>query len=322
MISSLEAGRLSAPEKITAHAWPEGTVPVVSVCCYTYNQNHLLADALEGFLAQETNFPVEIVVQDDASTDGTDKLIRRYAANHPRLFHPVFHPRNSRDMGISPMLSCLGHCRGEFVAMCEGDDYWTDPRKLQRQVEFLRANPDCVGCIHDAKVIDGKGKTLMESCINRQARRYTRRDCVEWLLGGYPTASLVFRRKALSQIPPYLADKPRDVTLDIAITKHGDLGVLAANMSVYRKHLAATWSGDRAIGRHLRNYDMYVDLLGDDELRSKYGDRLREHLRISRQKIHLEAERAASMERSFSWKITKPLRLLRRLFDRENTGGR
>lgn len=320
MLGNLKAGRPPAPEKITAHAWPEGMEPIVSICCYTYNQRHLLGDALQGFLAQETDFPVEIVVQDDASTDGTDKLIRRYAADHPRLFRPVFHPRNSRDMGMSPMLSCLGHCRGELIAMCEGDDYWTDPRKLQRQVEFLRANPDCVGCIHDAKVIDGKGKILMESCINRQAGRYTRDDCVLWLLSGYPTASLVFRREALREMPAYLLNKPRDVALDIAITKYGDLGVLDANMSVYRKHSAATWTGDNSVGRHLRNHEMFVELLMDKELCARYADCLRAHLRVSRRKIIREVESVQSVKRSLSWRLTKPLRAIRRLFDRRDGG--
>lgn len=308
------------PAKITGHAWPAGVAPVASICCYTHNQRHLLGDALEGFLAQETDFPVEIVVQDDASTDGTDELIRRSAEQHPSLFRPVFHQRNSSLMGISPMLSCLGHCRGEFIAMCEGDDYWTDPRKLQAQVDFLRANPDCVGCIHDAKVVDERGKTLMESCINRQAGRYTRDDCVKWLLGGYPTASLVFRRTALREIPPYLANKPRDVTLDIAITKHGDLGVLDANMCVYRKHAGATWTGDSSLGRHLRNHDMFVELLIDDEIRTLYGDCLRSHMGSARRKIIREVEGVHSLRRSMSWKLTKPLRAIRRLFDPRDRG--
>lgn len=311
---------LPHPVRITAQACPEGTAPVVSICCYTYNQRHLLGDALAGFLSQETDFPVEIIVQDDASTDGTDELIRRNAAANPSLFKPVFHEQNGPKNGRSPMLSCLGHCRGEFIAMCEGDDYWTDPHKLQRQVDFLRANPDCVGCIHDAKVIDVKGKILMESCINRRAGRYTRKDCVKWLLSGYPTASLVFRREALRDMPSYLANKPRDVTLDIAITKHGDLGVLDANMSVYRKHPGATWSGDSSLGRHLRNHDMFVELLLDDELRGVYGDDLRAHMDVSRRKILHEIEAAKSFRRSLSWRLTKPLRSFRRFFDPKDAG--
>jgi len=320
LISSLEAGRLSAPEKIMAHAWPEGTVPVVSVCCYTYNQNHLLADALEGFLAQETDFPVEIVVQDDASTDGTDKLIRRYAADHPRLFRPVFHAENSRSRGMSPMLSCLGHCRGEFIAMCEGDDYWTDPRKLQLQVEFLRANTDCVGCIHDAKVIDGKGKTLMESCINRQAGRYTRRDCIEWLHSGYPTASLVFRRWAIRELPRYDESRPRDVTLDIAITGHGDLGVLDACMSVYRKHPGGVWTCASRLERHLNDYDLWNTVSRDASLTAEYGALIEKNIRRSRAKLKHAAGEISAVHRSFSWRITRPLRSVRRLFDSTDAG--
>jgi glycosyltransferase involved in cell wall biosynthesis len=249
----------------------------------------MIGDAIGGFLIQETDFPVEIVLQDDASTDGTDEIVRRHAAKHPHLFRPVFHPENGRSRGRSPMLSCLSHCRGEFIAMCEGDDYWTDPHKLQKQVDFLRANLDCVGCLHDAKVVDGAGKVIMESCINRQAGRYTRDDCVKWLLSGYPTASLVFRRDALRDMPAYLCNRPRDTTLDIAITRHGDLGVLDANMSVYRKHAGATWTGRSRISRYLRNYEIFNDLLLDDELRRVYGHCIRGHLETVRRKIKSES---------------------------------
>lgn len=281
----------------------------------TFNQRDLLTDALESFFEQETRFPVEIVVQDDASTDGTHQLIRQYAEKYPGVMRPVFREQNTRSVGQSPLLAILKHCRGEFIAMCEGDDYWTNARKLQVQVDFLRANPDCVGCIHDARVVDNEEKTLMESCINRQAARYTQRDCVEWLLSGYPTASLVFRREPIRCLPDYFQKCARDVTLDIAITEHGDLGVLDANMSVYRKHADGIWTGASAIRKHVHNLGIFLELFQNDSLRCKYEDCLRNHLRICSQKICREAEAALAVKQSLSWRLTKPLRFLQRLFD-------
>jgi len=314
------AAQLSHPVPITEQVWPQGTEPLLSICCTTYNHEKFIREAIEGFLMQETGFPVEIVLQDDASTDGTDEIIRRHAGKNPEIIRPVFYGTNSRERGESPMLSCLAHCRGEFIAMCEGDDYWTDTHKLQKQVDFLQANPDCVGCIHDAKVIDQTGKVLMESCINRQAGRYTRDDCVRWLLSGYPTASLVFRRDALRDMPAYLRNMPRDVTLDIALTKHGDLGVLEACMSVYRKHSGGTWTGGSRISRYLRNHEMFTELLLDEELRGLYEDCIREHLVTLKRKIKREARGVRSIKQSLSWQITKPLRQLRRLVDARDSG--
>nr|WP_315217633.1 glycosyltransferase [uncultured Flavobacterium sp.] len=122
-------------------------VPFVSVICTAYNQENYIIDALEGFVNQKTNFPFEIIVHDDASTDKTASLIREFEIKYPNLFVTIYQNENqySKKNGDVGKI-VFGFARGKYVALCEGDDYWTDPLKLQKQVDFLEANPDYSIC--------------------------------------------------------------------------------------------------------------------------------------------------------------------------------
>ena len=133
---------LNAPEKM------------VSICCITYNQRACIRDALEGFLSQRTSFSYEILIHDDASTDGTADVIRESAERYPDLIFPILQTQNQYSQGLTNISGTFNfpRARGKYIAMCEGDDYWTDPEKLKRQVEFMEANPDCSLCFHSARV--------------------------------------------------------------------------------------------------------------------------------------------------------------------------
>jgi glycosyltransferase involved in cell wall biosynthesis len=121
--------------------------PLVSVCCITYNHEPYIEDALEGFLIQETDFPFEILIHDDASTDRTADIIGQYEAAYPNLIKPIYQLQNQWSKGIRPELINLKRAKAKYIAFCEGDDYWTDPLKLQKQVDFLEANPK-YGLLH------------------------------------------------------------------------------------------------------------------------------------------------------------------------------
>ena len=138
--------RLERPIRITEHAWPEGTRPLVSILCPTYNHERFIESCLQGFLLQETSFPVEIVVQDDASTDRTADIVRNYAGRHPSLFRPVFHVTNQYSLGRKPALLAFPHSRGDYIATCEGDDFWSLPSKLEQQVRIFESHPECFLC--------------------------------------------------------------------------------------------------------------------------------------------------------------------------------
>ncbi|MDR0509835.1 MAG: glycosyltransferase [Rikenellaceae bacterium] len=118
--------------------------PLVSICCITYNQAEYLRRALDGFLAQQCDFAFEVILHDDASTDGTTDMVREYAARYPEIVRAVYQSENQyRTLGLALQYHYVFPLvRGKYIAICEGDDYWNDPSKLQQQVDFLEEHPD------------------------------------------------------------------------------------------------------------------------------------------------------------------------------------
>ncbi|MDR1624471.1 MAG: glycosyltransferase [Tannerellaceae bacterium] len=115
---------------------------LVSISCVTYNHKAYIRDCIDGFLMQKTNFRFEILIHDDASTDGTAGIIREYERKYPDLIKPIYQVENQYSQGINPGRINSNRATGKYIAYCEGDDYWTDPLKLQKQVDFLENNPE------------------------------------------------------------------------------------------------------------------------------------------------------------------------------------
>ena len=117
---------------------------LVSISCITYNHSAYIRQCLDGMLMQQTTFGFEILIHDDCSTDGTDDIIREYASRYPQIIKPLFEEENQYQQGkpIGTIVWNLPRAKGKYIAMCEGDDYWTDPLKLQKQVDFMEANPE------------------------------------------------------------------------------------------------------------------------------------------------------------------------------------
>ena len=117
--------------------------PLVSIRCMVYNHEPYLRQCLDGFVMQKTTFPFEAVVHDDASTDGSAAVIREYAEKYPDIIKPVYETENQYTKGtLGRVLSDATHPNTKYIAFCEGDDYWTDPEKLQIQVDFLENHPE------------------------------------------------------------------------------------------------------------------------------------------------------------------------------------
>lgn len=140
---------LEEPIPITEHKWPEGTKPLVTTRTMAYEEEDYVRACIEGILMQKTTFPVQVMIHDDASTDKTAEIILEYECLYPLLITAYYQSTNSHTSPkkaelIGPFISKIA---GKYIALCEGDDYWTDPLKLQKQVEFLEANPEC-GLVH------------------------------------------------------------------------------------------------------------------------------------------------------------------------------
>lgn len=171
--------------------------PIVSVSCITFNQEKYIEDALNGILNQKTDFPFEVLVHDDASTDGTVSIIKTYHALYPRIVRPLYQSENQYSKGrrIMPEFN-FPRARGRYIALCEGDDYWVDPNKLQIQKEFLDENADYVICYTDILPFDESGvinkdyggarKDLSEDQLQRGASLFTLTTCFRNLLEGWP----------------------------------------------------------------------------------------------------------------------------------------
>jgi len=230
------APRLPAPVRITDQVWPEGTVPVVSICCITYQHVNFIRDAIEGFLMQETTFPVEIIIRDDASSDGTAEIVREYQEKFPQLIRTILHTENQYSKGKKAFPETFAMVRGEFIAICEGDDYWISKEKLQKQVEVLDANQDISLVFHNCWVKHElsskdyfKNYGFAEGPID-----YPRILSSGWFIG---TASMLFRQKG-SILPREMTYSiGGDLPLQLMLATKGSFYYIDSVYSVYRRHI-------------------------------------------------------------------------------------
>src|ERR1041385_1211197 len=152
----------------------------VSILVTTYNQENLITQAIDSILTQEVNFPYEIVIGEDASTDRTREIVVELGQQHPEKIRVLLRDpevaerdRRIRLAGKINYLTALRACRGEYIAILDGDDYFTSPHKLQRQVDFLEAHPECVICFHNFATIYTDGNTGPETLCPRDRKKIT-----------------------------------------------------------------------------------------------------------------------------------------------------
>ena len=214
---------------------------MVTIRCITYNQEKYIRQCLEGFVMQQTNFKFEAIVHDDASTDATADIIREYAERYPDIIKPILETENQYSQGNNKLEGVLDPLMtGKYIAICEGDDYWTDPLKLQKQVDFLEAHLDYSMCFHQAirTFVNDNRKDEPYSIV--EDRDYTG---LEMYQPQYrpATASIVFASEMYrSDVYQKTLDYHLsfgDIPMFLCCAHMGKVRGMSDTMSVYRKHV-------------------------------------------------------------------------------------
>lgn len=218
---------------------------MVSICCTTYNHEKFIAQTVESFLMQKTDFKFEIIISDDCSTDQTLQVLKTFQQAYPEKLTVLSAPKN---IGAHRnMIKTANACKGKYVALCDGDDYWTDSHKLQKQVDFLEQNPEYIICCHYTRVIDVNNNTLHVS-PNPVPLVYTYHDLLVGKQAETKTATVVYQNiPAVNQIfekPWYVKSHAGDKFLKLFATFNTGrkIYVMPEVMSCYRNHAGGVWS--------------------------------------------------------------------------------
>lgn len=260
-------------KELDKHVYGNPTVPQhpkVSVCFITYNHVKYIRIALDSILSQETEFPFELVIGDDCSTDGTSDIVRAYAEKYPNIIRAYIHPENLTQYGLPGKYNfthAFYQCRGEYVIHIEGDDYYTDNKKFQKQADFLDTNPNLSACFHNALMLfeDGSGREDYNINPPDQKALITVQDLLSereiWFMA---TASVMIRKSVIGNRFPdwFFKTKSGDIPLYVILADRAPIGYLPDVMSVYRRNTAGlSYTDNNFDWDFLRNrIEMYENL--------------------------------------------------------------
>ncbi|HMH32107.1 MAG TPA: glycosyltransferase [Puia sp.] len=235
--------------------------PRCAVWMVTYNHEKYIAEAIESVLKQETSFTYKLFIGDDCSSDSTTDICRIYSERYPDKIDLVVNEKNrgAHGNGVRTYHRCL-QSGAEYLALCEGDDYWTDPHKLQKQIGFLESNRDYAICFHNSKIInDEEPEKISFSNLPDQPETSEFGDLAEKEF--IYTATCLFRSEDLKKFPQKHYRYLNNYTLDLNNAQYGYIKYLDEVMSVYRKHRGGIWSmvaREKTLIEHLPVYKFYV----------------------------------------------------------------
>ena len=248
--------------------------PLISIICITYNHENYIRDALDSFLMQDCKYPYEIVIHDDCSTDKTAQLIKEYEKKYPTLIRAMYQSVNqySQGVAINDTFS-YPRAQGKYIAYCEGDDYWIDPKKLEKQAEYMEAHPECSLCFHSVKDVR-PDKSLIDIYQPFENSQIVSMMDLALSFRTYTFASFMYRTDYILNPPDFYTKCPvGDVPLLWLMSSKGNVYFFKEVMGCYRKGVSGSWdqklwSGDflpkleehmAAMKHMLKEFNRYSD---------------------------------------------------------------
>ena len=222
--------------------------PLVSIQCMVFNHEPYLRQCLDGFVMQQVTFPFEAIVHDDVSTDASAAIIREYAEKYPDIIKPFYESENQYRKGtIETIMNAAIHPESKYIALCEGDDYWTDPLKLQKQVDFLESHPDYTMCCNRTRLYSEKLKKYIgENYCYDKSQDILVEDIINRTGLFISTCSIVYRPEVRRDYPGYCRGcAVGDYPLQIMCAMKGKTFYFNETMAVYRVNNPNSWMGQQ-----------------------------------------------------------------------------
>lgn len=239
---------------------------MVSIECNAYNHEDFIAEALDSMLMQKADFAFEILIHDDASTDRTADIIRSYEQKYPDIVKPIYQTENQYSQNLPFEVYNSERGLGKYIAICEGDDYWTDPEKLQKQVDYMEAHPECSMCVHAAEKVSSETKKRVASV--RPSNKNKIFSVEEVIEGGgelFATNSIMYSREKIPGMPEfYLNATIGDYPVVILGALSGTFYYMDQNMAAYRVGVKGSWTDlhltdTSALQKHLQDVANLLD---------------------------------------------------------------
>lgn len=282
----------------------KNTEPLVSIICTAYNHEKYISKALDSFVEQETTFPYEVIVHDDASTDQTGNLIRGYEKKYPNIIIPIYQNENqySKGIGISQKF-IIPKARGKYIAWCEGDDYWIDKYKLQKQIDFMENNPKCTFCFSNAIRVNTNCEKIGDYNPVIKSSIISTNDVIEGMGGFCATNTIVTRRELMMNPPQYYQKFPYDISLQIYLASSGVSYGFVDQMAVYRMGVEGSWShrmneGD-VVKKKVEHYNHAIQMRRafNEETKGKYDAAIQNAIHINEFEIFLAQKRINELKK-------------------------
>ena len=253
---------------------------MVSIHCLAYNHEKYIAQALDSFLKQKTNFRFEVLLHEDASTDNTANIVREYERRYPDIIKPIYQTENQYSQHVNIWKKYqLPRIKGKYIALCEGDDYWIDPYKLQKQVDYMETHPECTLTFHNAVIVNPNGDVIKKSFLPKNefyscyfkdvSSVYTADDMIK--LDFAPTNSLMYRAEYAGEYAEFYDKRERvcgDLIMRIFYSSFGYAYYFSDKMSAYRMGVAGSASqranaSDEAM---IKTLNGHLEILNDFDL--------------------------------------------------------